>query len=665
MYSAEQSPMGILLTECEWFGQRCRTPRLRTMREFAEAEIVIPDGPYKGLQFRAATQPFASFFLDAIDSGQWNCFFATGPTQSGKTLICFIVPLLYHLFEIGETAICGLPNMEIAADKWRENLLPAIKASRFADLLPRRGPGSRGGTIGEAIQFQNGATLRFMSGGGGDQTRSSFTARVIAMTEIDKMDQPGLMSREADKLTQLKARSDAFDDRRRIYGECTVSIEEGAIWQEYQKGTRSRIVAKCPSCGVWLTPERENLQGWQGAKSIEEARLAARFHCGGCGKPWTEDERFQMNRAARVLHRGQTIDSEDVVVGEAPLTDSYSFRWNAFNNLLKKTATIAAREWAAAQNIHEENAEKELRQFEWAIPYVPEISDMTPLEPGMIMKRRTMEPRGLCPEGTQYLTVGIDLGKYAGHWVLLAFREDLQISVVNYGVVEFLSETVGAERGVLAGLRDFRDRVLSVGFAGHDGVVRPPNAVWIDSAYLTDCVYIFCKESGPTYLPIKGHGASQDMGASKRYFRPKGTGAIVRGIGDGYHISRLRKERVRLGEIDVDQWKSWVHERLATVQTEPGAMFLFAGTQNDHRAFVKHLTAERRIQEFQAGKGLIYRWERKSSNNHWLDATTYACAAAHFCGWRLVSRASGGAGESAPMSLSEWFGQGRNDASAT
>ena len=127
--------------------------------------------------------------------------------------------------------ICGLPDMAMAADKWREDILPAIEQSRFRDLLPRRGGGSRGGRV-ESLKFVNGATLKFMSGGGTDKSRAGFTSRVAVITETDGMDQPGATSRESDKITQLEARTRAYGDRKRIYMECTVSTEPGRTWQE-------------------------------------------------------------------------------------------------------------------------------------------------------------------------------------------------------------------------------------------------------------------------------------------------------------------------------------------------------------------------------------------------------------------------------------------------
>src|SRR4029453_11347511 len=191
---------------------------------------------------------YTGLFFDQVDSGRWSRCVATGPTQSGKSLCCFVIPILYHVFGVGETVICGLPDMDMGIDKWQLDLLPVIEHSRYKELLPRSGAGSRGARLVEGIQFENGAPLKFMSGGGGDKSRAGFTSRVVVITETDGMDQPGMTSREADKITQLEARTRAYGSRKRIYMECTVSTEEGRTWQEYIQGTQSQIVLPCPHC---------------------------------------------------------------------------------------------------------------------------------------------------------------------------------------------------------------------------------------------------------------------------------------------------------------------------------------------------------------------------------------------------------------------------------
>ena len=50
----------------------------------------------------------------------------------------------------------------------------------------------------------------------------------------------------------------------------------------------------------------------------------------------------------------------------------------------------------------------------------------------------------------------------------------------------------------------------------------------------------------------------------------------------------------------------------------------------------EHLTAERKTEEFVAGKGVVVKWDRIRRQNHFLDALYNACAAGHYAGARLV-----------------------------
>jgi hypothetical protein len=65
-------------------------------------------------------------------------------------------------------------------------------------------------------------------------------------------------------------------------------------------------------------------------------------------------------------------------------------------------------------------------------------------------------------------------------------------------------------------------------------------------------------------------------------------------------------------------------------------MTLFQALPHDHLSLAKNLTAERKVEEFVAGRGVVVKWERLRRQNHWFDALYNACAAGHFCGVRLV-----------------------------
>ncbi|QDT55930.1 Phage terminase large subunit (GpA) [Caulifigura coniformis] len=625
--------------ELLWFLRQSRARTVRSMRQFAETEIVIPDGPFQGRRFRCDRQPYTRLWFDAVDSGRWNRCVATGPTQSGKTLACFVIPLIYHLFEIGETVICGLPDMDMAIDKWREDILPVIEQSRYRSLMPIRGGGSRGGRV-ESIPFRNGATLKFMSGGGGDKSRAGFTSRVVVITETDGMDQAGATSRESDKITQLEARTRAYGARKRIYMECTLSTEQGRTWQEYTAGTRSRIVLPCPHCRHDVLPERQHFTGWTEASTQAEARSLGKFACPDCGEPWTTEQRTEANRQGRLVHQGQSVDDAGNLTGEAIATDTLGFRWSAIHNLFLMPADLAADEWRASRSPDEENAEKEMRQFVWCLPVAPSRQDETTLLAEEILLRQSTWPRGLVPPDCTVLTAAIDLGKYLCHWIVVGWKPDATCYVVDYGRIEVPSDSLAVEQALMVSLRQFRDLVkdgwpVSQEFAASPGKKRlTPVHVLVDAGYMTPVVYTFCRESRQPFHPAVGRGATQQR--TQSYHHPTSRGATVVHIGQDYHVNRQPVDRIDLVEMDADAWKTWVHQRLSCPLDQPGALRLYKAPPQEHLSLAKHLTAERKTEEFVAGKGVVTRWERIRRQNHWFDALYNACVAGHAAGVRLI-----------------------------
>jgi phage terminase large subunit GpA-like protein len=621
--------------------ERVRVPERRGLMEFAPKEIVVPKGKYKNLKFRFRTQPYVRLLYAAIDSAQWPRTVVVGCVQSGKTFSGSVVPTMHSLFELEEETVFGLPTMDMANDKWTKEILPAIRASRYKRLIPWRGRGSRGGTSNlESVQFRNGATLKFMSAHGGDEKRSGFTGRTLVITEVDKCDTAAASSRETDPVSQMEARLGSYTWReRRIFLECTVSVKQGRIWREYVAGTASRIVCPCPHCGEYVTPEREHLRGWQEAATKLEAAERAHFVCPACEHALSEHERTDMNLAAVLVHRGQTIDRDGKIQGDPPATDTLGFRWNAFNNLFWTPGDIGMKEWAAKRSEHAEEAEKELCQFYWVQPYAPPEFDLTPLEPEQIRLRVGRERRGIVPADATCLTMGVDLGKYVGWWVLMGWFESGSSLIVDYGTIEIPGASMDVAKAIERGLQTFRDECVMLGWQTSDGRTLLPDQVWVDTGYYSDAVYAFIRESRPRFMAVDGLGYGQHY--RRRYSRPSKTGAEVVLIGDEYHVMWRPLHQVHVVEENVDHWKTWLHDRLRTPAEEPGAMrFYYDPDPNAHVALSQQLCAERPVEKFIEGRGLVKVWERKrrgGRKNHYLDDVAYASAAAHMCGVRLVA----------------------------
>lgn len=599
-----------------------RIRRLRTYRQFAEDEIVLSTGPYRDLRFKASRQPWSSLWLDAIDSGRWRRFMLTGPSQAGKTLMGSVLPVMYWLFERQETVIYAAPTLDMAADKWKQDVFPIIQSSRYRDLLPDSGRGSKGGTA-NAIQFKHGPTLRFMTGGGNDKVRAGFTARVAIITETDGMDEAGGSSREADKISQIEARTNAHGDDGMVFMECTVSTEEGRTWRELKSGTDSRIALRCPHCEDWGTPEREHLVGWQEARSAQEARDGASLVCPRCGVPWSEEDRIAANMKSMLIHKGQSVEGGSVI-GMMPRTQTLAMRFTAANNMLVPMARVAEEEWSSPRTTDADLAEKKMRQFYWALPSEPEAVTLSEVDVAAICARTVNVPRGRVPADAQRVTLGVDVGKWLCHWVALAWRSNGTPHVLDYGRLEVPSQAMAEEHAILNALRRFRDEICAVGWPGMvaaDQTFRPALTL-VDSGNWESTVVAFCTESGPGYLPTKGFGVQQ-LSRRKIAHDP------------GYEAVKMDAGHL-LVEINSDYWKSWVHARIQTPTGELGGLTLFHASAQEHLSFAKHLTAEKRVEEFIAGRGLVSRWEAINRNNHFLDALGLASVAGHGAGERVV-----------------------------
>jgi phage terminase large subunit GpA-like protein len=613
---------------------RLMPPRRRNYIEFAESEFILPNGPRKGLPYRVDFMPFARELLTEYTRGRYTEFYLSGPAQSSKTLHGYLLPSMYHLFEIGEDVILGAPVVEMAQDAYLARLLPAIESSRYRDLLPRQGGGSKGGKS-LSIRFGNGASIRFMGAGGGDQQRSSYTARVVVCTELDKMDEAGAVSREADPVSQLKARTASFGAAARFYGECTMSTKKGRIYREVcVLGSDSRVFLPCARCGEWIFPEREGLVGWQAAQDVLQAKEQVRFQCPKCQGLWTEEERRQAMLNPRIVSKDQEVTRTGEVVGPEPKTETYGFRWNCMASPLVTMADIAKDEWNAEQTGSQAD-QKALAQFRWAVPYEEEILDLTNPDVETILRKVVGHARGAIPSDTFKVTLALDVGSYVIWWSLWAWKPDAQGHLVDLGSIDVpLVGGVKSKMAVLAALRTFRENVIKAGWGG-----RHPDRILVDSGYETDVVYDFVAESGqPRYLACKGYGTSSRHGS---WTYNAAVDPTPQRIVMPEYKAILQPGGIKLIHAHADHWKATVHDGFWAAQGAPGALTIFKAPPNDKvlRQYARHVVAEQRESRSTGEREAKVVWVVKQRQNHHLDTSWMARCAAEIEGVRLVPRA--------------------------
>ena len=263
-----------------------------------------------------------------------------------------------------------------------------------------------------------------------------------------------------------------------------------------------------------------------------------------------------------------------------------------------------------------------------------------------IQKQLSGYPRRLVPPDCVKLTRGVDVGKYALHWVVRAWRADATSYTIDYGVQEVHGTAVnvdeGVEHAIVRALQELFDVAATEPYATADGTDVPVDASLIDARYKKRAVYQFYRMFGRGVYPAMGFGKSQ--GCIRRSFFSPAKSTPQKKVGHGWILAK-QAEGPWLVETDADHWKEWEHDRWLTAPNKPGAAFLYGEGVSDsrqlshdeksHHSYAHNIVAEVVVEEIVKGELKRY-WKAKSPNNHWFDASYLADVAASMCGVRLL-----------------------------
>lgn len=265
------------------------------------------------------------------------------------------------------------------------------------------------------------------------------------------------------------------------------------------------------------------------------------------------------------------------------------------------------------------------------------------LTPSMIQRQLSGYSAKTIPPGCTVLVQGMDVGKWALHWVVKAFRQDATGYVIDYGRQDVTGARFRSDEGLDKAIRAAVLRRMDE-FAGYefdDGTTIPDPLTLVDAHFRTDAVYSACAAVSKGIYPVMGFGQSSGC-AGIRYTaaRKRTTDTIP-----GYNWKMVKRGRLWLVEASADAWKAWEHDRWMTATDKPGTCMMWGVAAKDksrmspdelsHTSYAHHICSEVEIEEPHKG-GIRRRWATKSKENHWLDASYYADVAASIRGIRLA-----------------------------
>jgi hypothetical protein len=252
--------------------------------------------------------------------------------------------------------------------------------------------------------------------------------------------------------------------------------------------------------------------------------------------------------------------------------------------------------------------------------------------------------RGQLPANASCITASIDLGKYLCHWVVVAWWKGAGGVVIDYGRAEVAGtdramDNEASEPMIYRALLNWRDELLAKQYVDAAGSQRSVDAVFIDSGTFTDAAYEFVRNvGGAPFYCSKGIGNYRDKTTETDKIKP----------GNHFHAAYQEAQGLWLYEMNTSYWKQFIHERFLTPTFDEqnflrrGALSLFVQPNNrKHTSFAQHIVAEELVSEFKEGKGVKTYWNVVNANNHWLDATYMAAAAASARGIYLLAPTAG------------------------
>ena len=379
-------------------------------------------------------------------------------------------------------------------------------------------------------------------------------------------------------------------------------IFESPIWQLWQQGTRHHWAWPCPQCREYFVPRFDCARWPDGATPVQASR-STYLECPRCGGIVDERDKAALNARGRFVAPGQTVDRDGNVRGEPPESATLSYWVSGFTSPFV-TFGDRIKTYLEAKESADQDRVQTAVNGGFGELFSPRMADAPKWQE--VGEHKAEYAKGEMPSGVVHLITTVDVQKNRLIYVTRGWGARATSWLIDWDA--FYGETAHPE--VWAALADYISTADEL-------YGQPLRLVLIDSGFRpgkTDAlplnrVYEFCRRFPRLVRPTKG--ASRPMATPLKVSHLEVT---VRGKAARYGLDLLR--------LDTDHWKSWVHERLAWPEDQPGAWHLPADVDDD---YLKQIVAESRITTA-SGKPL---WIEHSKANHFLDLESMQAAGAH------------------------------------
>lgn len=536
-------------------------------------------------RWRTDRVPYLKKIMDAINDFETEEIVICAGVQTGKTEVLFNT-LGWAIYQTPFPIMLVYPTQDIAESVSRNRIQPMIDKSILKTMLT---PTAADFT---KLEMKFKTTTVYFAWSNSPAMLASKPICFLFLDEVDKY--PPFSGREADPISLVKKRTSTFKGLRKIIYVSTPTLNKGNIWKQLQScNVIYKYSVPCPKCGYFQVLKFGNIKWPEGERDTEVVRDTAYYKCNECGY------HIQDYQKSAILAKGRWIENKV----NAKKHRKIGFHISALYSPFVSFGEIAA------EFLESKDDPAKLMDFvnsRLAKPWAETIEKKK--EEDIFILKTDYEP-GIVPDDTVAITMGIDTQKNGFYYLLQAWAADYTTLMTRCGYT-------GTKEALAQIIFESRYRVENT------DLYLPVIHAFMDSGgNRTDEVYEFCRTySSGIIFPIKGmsirSGSPQKEGILDKY---PGTNKYIPG-------------GLRLISIDTAYYKEAIYRKMQIEKGERGRWNVHKEVKSDYAA---QMTAEekRRIRN---GNRYVEKWVQTRRDNHYLDCSVYAFAAADHAGIRFM-----------------------------
>jgi len=530
---------------------------IRTVNEWCEDEVVLSERQTQMPgNFSTRMTPYLREPLECFGDVDVSDLVLVFGTQTGKTTMVQ-AGTAWRICNKPQPVVWVMPTEGLARSFSETRWLPLFDDSA---TLAAQKPADRHRFKNLEQHFSR-CSLVFV-GSNSPANLASRPAGLLLMDEVDKF------ARETDQETSAlflaENRTKSFVGALRVKTS-TPTTPDGAIWQEYQKGTQEKFMLECPHCH-----DRIELL-WEQVKWDTEAKEAGKWNMARV----EESARYVCQRCEGEWNDGQKIEALQGGKWEATNPSAQrGFRSFHLNSLYApwRSCTFGA---LAVKFLRDKGTLNGLQDFTNSTMAMPWEQVESSIGEAHILALRGDYLRGTCPIEPSHLVTCADIGQDKQHWVTVAFDATGASFVLDYGTTLAIEDL----------LEDSPRRT----YRTPSGAEVSPECGLMDSGFATFRVYTACQASAGFWHAGKGSGATFGSKISRTVL-PDFPGVVLYTFVDHAIKTELFTDRIRNAHPPLklpadstdDLFRGLGGQRLVPRKTAAGSELIWKSVAQDH-----------------------------------------------------------------------------------